>query len=711
MRKLTSILTWFAALSVLCGCGVKLETKPIAKVTNAAARPAQKAVLPPQPERLPPAGPMSFLRAEGRRIVDDRGAPVQLSGCNIGGWLLMEPWMVGLDNQPNAGTEKEVWDTIGQRFGRETKLELIKVFRENFFQESDVEQIAGLGLNCLRIPIWWRATDDPDYGGDVTYLDRCIEWCRKNGVYVIIDLQGAPGGQASESSNVGEPAYGGALWKTAGNKDRTVDWWKRIAERYKDDPAVAAYDLLNEGTAVPKYGDLVELYDRLYKAIREIDSRHILIMEEVWGNHLLPFADDMGWSNVVYSFHYYPRNMKLEQALEAADVDIPKYNRTSLYKGVPTYVGEFNPIDARNGGANLFLKYREVCEYFGWAWTFWSYKAIQENDNVIWGVYGYYKDRPIPDLANDDLEKIRADFRRMATTNSFAHPLLPAALTAPIRWEADPNPYEGGIVLSLRDAFVMASDKGYLRYEWGWTIPNIGYWSQGDAVAWKFNVSKAGVYELVLRVANNSDKTVASVWLDGVLAAKAPVKNTAGWRRFRDRTICRLELAEGPHVLEIGQADSEKGFINLQCAWLAPSPDSAWDPEEKAIVLKAVNMDRLPPMSPIRVEWLNNPPNIGSWSAGAQASWSFTLKKAGSFSVQALYATETALSNMKLMLDGQLLIAKDLKATGGWQEYKADELGTADLAPGRHMLTVKWDVNEQTAAGNLRAVRFERMAH
>ena len=710
-RRFAFVTTLLTALLALAGCGVQ---RPTDEELAGAGAPAPSGLKPTalQPLHTVPAvpvGPLTFLHTEGRRIVGEDGAPVQLSGCNIGGWLLLEPWICGLDYQENAETEKEIWDLMGRRFGEEAKQDLIKTFRERFFTEDDVRRIAELGMNCIRVPVWWRAVADPVYGGDIGYLDRCIDWCAKYGVYVIIDLQGAPGGQAKESSNVGEPANGGGLWKDEALKKQTVEWWKMIAARYKDNPVVAAYDVLNEGTAAPQHDDLVALYDALYKEIRQFDTKHILAFEAVWGFHLLPLPEDMGWENTVYSFHYYPRDMSLEQQVEAADVDLPRYNRTALYNGVPVYVGEFSPIAARHGGVDAFLKYREACEYLHWAWTFWTYKAIGENDTVLWGLYGLYDERPSPDLNTDSLESIKAAFEQFATEHSRAHPLLPAALQAPIRWEPDPDFGPGAVTLSLRDACVMPCDTGYLRYEWGWTPPNVGYWAKGDTIGWRAQVPAAGVYELGLRLANNSDKNRVQVWVDGVHVGNLSIPNSGGYRKFKDRALASLSLSAGSHTIEIGQADDEKGFLNLRHGWLKPARGTAVTPDETAIWLRPFNAAPLRPKSPLRVEWLNNPPNFGNWSPGEKVPWKVTLSKGGSFLAKAVYATPNSDSTLKVLADGQQVSASPLKSTGDWQKYEAGDLGVIEFKPGEHTLAVQWDIAHPTAPGNLREIRLERL--
>jgi hypothetical protein len=653
---------------------------------------------------------LSFLRTEGNRIVDENGDTVILRGCNIGGWLLIEPWIPSLDRQPGYKkefeTEKEIWDLLGKRFGEEKKQELIRTYRTHFFTERDVQRIAELGMNSIRVPIWWRAVTQPEYGGDITWLDNLIEWCRNAGVYVIIDLQGAPGGQAEESANVGEPAHGGALWRDQKNKDLTVEWWSFIAERYRDEPVVAMYDLLNEGTATPRYDDLVDLYDRLYREIRKVDPNHILVMEDVWGFHRLPRASDMGWSNVVYSFHVYAREM--DNALEGAMRELAAFNRTALYHGLPIYVGEFNTIQMKKGGADGFLLWRDVFEYYGWSWNFWTWRKIEDNWTINWGVCGYYDDPPVPDLLNDSFEHIRDCFKKMDSKYSQENAMLAAALRAPSRWpdeSAIPLPVPGAKLLTLRSAYLLPANNGAMIAEWGYTVPNAGFWKQGDTIVWRFDIEKDGVYEIGIRMANDADGNVVALWIDGARATDIALPNTRGWRSYRNHRLGRFRLAAGTHTLELGQADESGSFVNLQYAWIASSSGNAEELRETELRLGPATMAPLPEKSAIRVEWLNNPPNIGNWDPGQSISWNIALTQPRRYTVEAVYATPHTDSSLRVTI-GSKEGGITLPPTAGWQEFATATLGTVYLDAGDHTITATWRVPRRTHTGNLRLIRL-----
>ncbi len=141
-------------------------------------------------------------------------------------------------------------------------------------------------------------------------LDNLVDWCSKHNVYVIIDMHGAPGGQTG--ANIDDsPNDQPELFTDKKNQDRLVDLWVKIASRYKDEPAVAGYDLLNEPLpqrtgAAAKYKDQLEpLYKRITAAIREVDKRHMITLEGCdWANDWSVFSTPFD-DNLFYQFHYY----------------------------------------------------------------------------------------------------------------------------------------------------------------------------------------------------------------------------------------------------------------------------------------------------------------------------------------------------------------------------------------------------------------------
>ena len=99
---------------------------------------------------------------------------------------------------------------------------------------------------------------------------------------------------------------GSNLWKEPAYQDQTVYLWEQVAAHYRGEPAVAAYDLLNEpggdfkSTGVTQW----EFFDRAYRAVRAVDPEHIVMMESCWNPENLPVPDRYGWQNVAYQYHF-----------------------------------------------------------------------------------------------------------------------------------------------------------------------------------------------------------------------------------------------------------------------------------------------------------------------------------------------------------------------------------------------------------------------
>ena len=660
-------------------------------------------------ERPPP----SMLCASGRSIVDEQGRIVRLAGCNAGSWLLIEPWMINADGQPDIETEKDLWDVLGSRFGDKTKSDLIRTYRKSFFTREDVQRMSDTGMNCLRIPIGWRAVSDPHYGGDLTYLDDCLRWCREFGVYAIIDLHGAPGAQSSNSVIIGERSQN-ELWKEESFRDATVSWWTNIAARYRNESAVAGYDLLNEAMDAPM-NDLIAFYDRLYNAIRRVDPRHILIIEDgLHGIYRLPHPDRMGWSNVVYSFHYYPQSPG--ETLEAEGRHFPKFNNAAVFFGVPMLVGEFNTMLLERGGVDYFKRFAEVLDYYGWAWTFWTYKKTEKNRNYNWGLYGKSDRSVTPDFHNESAETIRSWIQSLGTENLSVDPLL---LTALRQLPADasatgpmlpPLPTQA-IPLSLKNAFVMPAEEGRnLKLEWSACEPNTGYWGSKDRIGWVVDIPEPGLYELHAEVAGTADVNLIGIWIDGVLSKESSASPPSGsWTSYKPLALGAFALSTGRHIVEITQQDKEPSFINIRRGWLQPEPKTADQPLETAIRLSALNLAPLPPNSPLCIEWLFTPTPIGYWPSGEKASWSITLQAGGEYNAQLVYATPNAASTVTLLIDSHPVQHCTVRGTGDWHSYTTFSLGGLNLGAGTHTVSLMWADDNPMGCGNLLEILLQKI--
>jgi len=172
----------------------------------------------------------------------------------------------------------------------------------HFFNEKDIKLLTSLGLNCLRVAFdYHHFEDDMDpyvlKPEGFKHLDRIVGLCARAGVYTVLDLHAVPGGQnpSGNSNNVTSHA---AFWDHKTHQDRAIWLWQKIANRYKDNPWVVGYSPLNEpADRSYKATKLVNWYQRVEKAIREVDDKHILF----WDGNLA--TDWTGFETLVPDGH------------------------------------------------------------------------------------------------------------------------------------------------------------------------------------------------------------------------------------------------------------------------------------------------------------------------------------------------------------------------------------------------------------------------
>ncbi|OYV06803.1 MAG: hypothetical protein CFE26_04355 [Verrucomicrobiales bacterium VVV1] len=353
--------------------------------------------------------PERFLKAKGNVLQDTAGKTLQLRGVNLGCWLIMEPWMCPMDSS-GLKDEGSARDLLEKRFGQATADSLFQDWQESWFDESDLDRIAALGLNAVRLPIWYRnlQTEDGQWLPDgFKRIDWFVQSAWKRGIYTILDLHGAPGGQ-TKGESTGRIRPNAELWNNEAHLART-----------------------------PSLGTLWSTYDRLYRAIREIDPDHVISVEGCintrvgeksigWGWDALPHPDLFGWKNMLYQLHHYEWDWNdLDKQKRGIDFHVSEWNSHTSY-GVPVYMGEFNPMAQEQAWSHALGKFTES----GFSWTFWTYKATHGTGSDSWGLYNPIKKPVAPNLATDDLETIRTKWRSNGTTDHYAlNPMIQKTLS------------------------------------------------------------------------------------------------------------------------------------------------------------------------------------------------------------------------------------------------------------------------------------------
>ncbi|WOF44928.1 cellulase family glycosylhydrolase [Sphingopyxis indica] len=327
-----------------------------------------------------------FLRAEGTQIVDGSGEAVILRGMGLGGWMLQEGYMLRLGE---IGQQHRIRAKLVELVGEERTATFYRAWLDNHTTEADIAAMAAWGFNSVRLPVHFNQltlpVDAEPRAGEDTWLeegferiDRLLAWSKAHHIYLILDLHAAPGGQGNDLAISDRDPAKPSLWESEENQRKTVALWAKLAARYKDEPWIGGYDLINEPNwsfATPGKGNgcnetenkpVWALQRRITAAIRAVDANHMLIVEgNCWGNNYkgLPPAWD---ANMALSFHkYWNRN-------DAASIAGIVALRESY--GRPIWLGE----SGENGNV-WFRDAIALVEGQGIGWAFWPLKKIGFN--------------------------------------------------------------------------------------------------------------------------------------------------------------------------------------------------------------------------------------------------------------------------------------------------------------------------------------------
>jgi glucan 1,3-beta-glucosidase len=120
-----------------------------------------------------------------------------IRGVNLGGWLLLEPWITPSLFKMAPGSVDE-W-TLSEQLGKNRTFELLEPHWRDFITYEDLVTIRNAGITHLRIPFGYWMIDiednEPYVSGQLPYIYRVLDWAKQIGLKVWLDLHGAPGAQ------------------------------------------------------------------------------------------------------------------------------------------------------------------------------------------------------------------------------------------------------------------------------------------------------------------------------------------------------------------------------------------------------------------------------------------------------------------------------------------------------------------------------------
>ena len=295
---------------------------------------------------------------------------------------------------------------------------------DTFIKEEDIKTVSQLGVDHIRVPFDYELLETESgepIPGNYRYLDNCIEWARKYGLNVILDMHKTAGysfNDAYKESN--------NLFNFEPLQSRYINLWTEVAKRYGKHSDMVVFELLNE--IVEEV--FAEPWNKLsYRTITEIRKHapdtKIIIGGINWNSlNGLVLLDKPYDSNIIYTFHCYEplvfTHQKAYWVPQIADVDYIQYplskeelskqstrlieaqrktldalyfnnDNDSLFdtlfadavqfakdRNVPLYCGEYGVIDMAptDSTLNWFKEINKAFKKFGIGRSVWSYKKM-----------------------------------------------------------------------------------------------------------------------------------------------------------------------------------------------------------------------------------------------------------------------------------------------------------------------------------------------
>ena len=268
-----------------------------------------------------------------------------------------------------------------------------------FIREEDFARIAEWGLDHVRLPVDYNVLEEP--AGDAWRADgfdrinRAAEWCRKNGLNLVIDLHKTAG----FSFDADEQETG--FFSSERYQERFYRLWEQIASRCAGSPDHIAFELLNEVTDPAFMDTWNRVADTCIRRIRAIAPKHLILVGGYHNNsaHAVPALNPPADDRVIYNFHCYePLRFTHQGAPWVPEMDtafrlsfdeaaIPEDYFDKLFapaleaarkNGAELYCGEYGVIDraAPEDTVKWFRMIHDTFERYGISRCAWSYREM-----------------------------------------------------------------------------------------------------------------------------------------------------------------------------------------------------------------------------------------------------------------------------------------------------------------------------------------------
>ncbi|KAL4981399.1 glucan endo-1,6-beta-glucosidase B [Aspergillus falconensis] len=228
----------------------------------------------------------------------------KIRGVNLGSHFVIEPWMANTAwTNMGCGGQKSEFDCV-MALGQDTADQAFADHWGSWITQDDISQMVQYGLNTIRIPVGYWLKEDLVYAdsehfprGGMKYLEDVCGWASDAGMYIIMDLHGAPGAQEPEQPFTGQYASTPGFYQDY-QYDRALEfleWMTANIHQNNKFRNVGMLEIVNEPVQNPdQVSSMVNsYYPNAFTRIRNTESSlgitsnnylHIQMMNEKWGS-------------------------------------------------------------------------------------------------------------------------------------------------------------------------------------------------------------------------------------------------------------------------------------------------------------------------------------------------------------------------------------------------------------------------------------------
>ena len=532
------------------------------------------------------------IRALGTTIVDENQEEVLLLGVGLGGWMLQEGYM--MNSNGAADTQHEFKEKLTLLVGADNTNQFYQNWLDNFVTEADINAIANWGFNSVRVALHYNLLTLPIeeelVAGENTWMeagferiDELMSWCTANNIYLILDLHAAPGGQGSDAAISDYDIDKPSLWESELNRAKTVALWGQLANRYKNEPWMGGYGLLNEVNWWPLDGSVLRaFFIEATQAIRAVDQNHIIFIGgNSWSNDFSGLTPPWD-SNLVYEFHKYW-----------------SYNDTASIQWVLDMQNQYNiPLWCGETGENSNVWYRDAISLYetnNIGWSCWPYKriattvapySIPSNANYEAIINFWKAEGPEPSVADAmaGLNQLTDDL--LLENNTFYKDVVDAYIRQPQDHTSIPysdhtipglvhlSDYDlgtNGVAYYDQDVanYSLSTDQ-YEAWNKGWSYRNdgvdlqensdatnsnglhISFVEKDEWVNYTLDVQQSGFYNIDLRYATPQSGGQLKYLINGNdVSEQITLSNSGGWTYFTNHSTNNVYIQEGVQTFKI----------------------------------------------------------------------------------------------------------------------------------------------------------------